>query len=702
MNTLIIDNFDSFTWNLAQYIAEVNGEEPLVVLNNQYSWEDLLKMGPFDNIVISPGPGTVERDSDFGVSRAAILHAQVPVLGVCLGHQGIAHAYGGRVVHAPEPVHGRISLVWHDDPLFARTPMPLQVVRYHSLLIAEPLPRGLMAIARTASGLLMGLRHRTRALWGVQFHPESILTEHGLQIMRNFRDLSFEQQRPARVFMPEKAAATEQPADRVDVIAKEIVTPLTSEDIFVGLYGQSHRVFWLDSALVADGLARFSFFGEAGSEGVLSHWIAADPATRERQGNAFLHRLESRLARQVRGGDELPFAFRGGWVGYFGYEMKALFGGEAAHFNHYPDTVWMHADRFVAIDHLDGRKWLVAAAEPAQEENARAWLAETAERIARLTPAPSPQVDGSREELAVNLDQTRAQYLTSIAACKRAIRDGESYEVCLTNKMTVAGRPDGLSLYRLLRAANPAPFAAYFRLNDLEIISASPERFLSVDADGRVEAKPIKGTCRRDADPKRDAALAENLQQSEKNRAENLMIVDLLRNDLGRVATTGSVRVPRLMHVESYATVHQLVSTITAQLRPDCDLLDLIRAAFPGGSITGAPKIRTMQIIDELERSARGVYCGSIGYLGYNRVMDLNIAIRTLVCDGKEISFGVGGAVTHLSDPDDEFEEILLKARALLHALGKYWCAGERQDCYRLEPARQDDVPEKKTVDAVG
>ncbi len=156
------------------------------------------------------------------------------------------------------------------------------------------------------------------------------------------------------------------------------------------------------------------------------------------------------------------------------------------------------------------------------------------------------------------------------------------------------------------------------------------------------------------------------------------------------------------MHVESYATVHQLVSTITAQLRPDCDLLDLIRAAFPGGSITGAPKIRTMQIIDELERSARGVYCGSIGYLGYNRVMDLNIAIRTLVCDGKEISFGVGGAVTHLSDPDDEFEEILLKARALLHALGKYWCAGERQDCYRLEPARQDDVPEKKTVDAVG
>ena len=233
---------------------------------------------------------------------------------------------------------------------------------------------------------------------------------------------------------------------------------------------------------------------------------------------------------------------------------------------------------------------------------------------------------------------------------------------------------DGLSLYRTLRQTNPAPYAAYLRIAGIEILSASPERFLQVDASGRIESKPIKGTAGRAADALEDHALAEALRCSEKNRAENLMVVDLLRNDLGRVAEVGSVAVPKLMAVETYATVHQLVSTVTAQLRADASLIDLIRATFPGGSITGAPKIRTMQFIDALERRARGVYCGSIGMLGYNRVADLSIAIRTMVLQGGRITLGAGGAITALSNPEDEYDEVLLKAQALVRALSLYVC----------------------------
>lgn len=235
---------------------------------------------------------------------------------------------------------------------------------------------------------------------------------------------------------------------------------------------------------------------------------------------------------------------------------------------------------------------------------------------------------------------------------------------------------DPLALYRRLRRGNAAPFGAYLRSGAQHVLSTSPERFLRVDGAGRVQAKPIKGTIRRAEDPALDARYAQALADSGKDRAENLMIVDLMRNDLNRVAVRGTVEVPRLAAIESYRTVHQMVSTVEARLRPDCDLLDLLRATFPGGSISGAPKRRTLGIIDRLERSARGVYCGSIGYLGYGRVADLNIGIRTLAYDGREVSFGAGGAITWLSDPQSEFQEALLKAEAVLRPLWDYLGGG--------------------------
>jgi para-aminobenzoate synthetase len=274
-------------------------------------------------------------------------------------------------------------------------------------------------------------------------------------------------------------------------------------------------------------------------------------------------------------------------------------------------------------------------------------------------------------------------YLADIKECQRQLVAGESYEICLTNKIRVPFDGDDLAYYRRLRESNPAPYAALFRVGDVTVFSSSPERFMKITRDRSVESKPIKGTAPRSADPDQDAMLAKTLATDPKTRAENLMIVDLLRNDLGNLSRIGTVTVPKLMAVESYATVHQLVSTIRAQLLDDVSAVRCVRECFPGGSMTGAPKLRTMEIIDRLETEARGIYSGALGYFSLTGEADFSIVIRTAVRFRDELTIGAGGAIVLDSDPDDELAELLLKAAAPLRALqlGSLVTGERKQGC---------------------
>ncbi|MBZ4319482.1 aminodeoxychorismate synthase component I, partial [Streptomyces huiliensis] len=463
------------------------------------------------------------------------------------------------------------------------------------------------------------------------------------------------------------------------VLAERIPTRAPDEVVFDHLFRSSRHAFWLDSSATDASLGRFSAMGDA--EGPLARVATADvwqgtvtvtsANAVEIVGGPFFDWLDRDLAGRRVDVPELPFAFTLGWVGYLGYELKAECGGDRVHRSPEPDAVMIYADRAVVFDHLTATTYLLALAAPGAERPARAWLDRTRAELDRLAgrrpdPAPAPQ----RRLAAPRLRHGRDAYLAAIDTCQEAIGHGETYEVCLTNMLDTDGTLDPWDAYRFLRRTSPAPFGALLRLDSLSVLSTSPERFLRVSADGLMESKPIKGTRPRGATFFEDELLREDLRTSEKDRAENLMIVDLVRNDLGRCAEVGSVHVPELFAVETYATVHQLVSTVRARLRPGRSAVDCVRAAFPGGSMTGAPKIRTMRLIDELEAGPRGVYSGAIGYLSLSGAADLSIVIRTAVAAPGRVSYGVGGAIVALSDPAAEFEETAVKATPLLRLLG--------------------------------
>ncbi len=692
MRTLLIDNYDSYTYNLYQLLAEVYGTEPVVVYNDDPGWHEL-DIREFDGAVISPGPGRPASRRDFGHSRDVLRQAELPVLGVCLGHQGIGLVAGAEVRRAPQPRHGHLTTVHHTgDGIFAGLAQWFTAVRYHSLCVADPLPPGLEATAWAEDGVIMGLRHRDLPRWGVQFHPESLCTEYGAELVANFRDLALacRHRRPPhreaqRSAPPAGPARRPQPrrsgSPAMQLLVRRIDRAVDTEAAFSTLHGTSTRAFWLDSAYVEAGRSRFSFLGDAdGPDGeVLTYRVGDDSVIIEPtagipylEPGTIFDALSRRVGRPVTGTQDLPFDLNGGYVGYFGYELKAETGSPAVHRARTPDAMWIRASRFVAVDHAEHRTYVVAVAEPDATDSAAAWIHRTVQTLQELPPAaPEAQQPAVADSTRIPdwLVRSPPRYLADIAECQRQLRAGESYEICLTNTLRLPAPEDDLEYYRRLRRLNPAPYSALLRLGELTIFSSSPERFLRIDGERTVESKPIKGTTPRSADPALDEQLRSSLQNDDKTRAENLMIVDLLRNDLGRVCEIGSIVVPRFMATESYATVHQLVSTISGVLRPRVTAVDCVRACFPGGSMTGAPKLRTMEIIDSLETEARGVYSGTLGYFGFGGTADLSIVIRTAVRWRDEFTVGAGGAIVLDSDPQAEYDEMLLKAEAPLRAL---------------------------------
>jgi para-aminobenzoate synthetase component 1 len=458
-------------------------------------------------------------------------------------------------------------------------------------------------------------------------------------------------------------------------------------ELFEALRGLSHR-WLLDSALVTPRLGRFSFFG-ADPYLVLRCWghrielecrrpvaPGLPPGRRVLSGDPFEVLREVMPPPPEARSDAPPFV--GGAVGYLGYELAEhleeldLRGRDDLGL---PDLILLYVDRVVAFDHERGGFTLCglgmgrdARSAEASADSAVECLEAALRRGATRAPsAPSAARDRSIESAP---DVDAGTYAKAVDEAKQEIAAGNVYQACLTHRMERRWTRDPWTLYRRLRRINPAPFASYFELPEVALAGSSPERFLQVGSDGWVESRPIKGTRPRGRTPDADAALRADLAASAKDRAENLMIVDLVRNDLGRVCEIGSVSVPELMAIEDYAAVFQMVSTVRGRLRGDRDVVDLVRATFPPGSMTGAPKIAAMRILERLETFRRGVYSGAIGYLDVRGGADLSVAIRTIVVrDGRALVHSGGGIVAD-SNPADEYAESQDKVAPLLTALG--------------------------------
>lgn len=466
---------------------------------------------------------------------------------------------------------------------------------------------------------------------------------------------------------------------KIQVMSRKIPILYDTERVFYHLFSSRPYAFWLDSSRVESKLSRYSFMGT--NDGPLSKIIFYDTKNKQikcinTNGETIINKsifeyLDHELLSMSQKSPELPFDFNGGFVGYLGYELKAECGARLFHTSPQPDARFIFADRLIAFDHQERCTYLVTAVHLDEKELANDWfntMENKLKDVPQLAPLILPCTD-DMPHIRIELSQPYQKYIDKIKKCQKYIFDGETYEICLTNKICIKEKFDPFLTYRILRNINPAPYSALLKFPEFSVLCSSPECFLKINRNKIVETKPIKGTVTRGNNIEEDLRLAEYLKTNEKDRAENLMIVDLLRSDLGLVCDVGSVHVPNLMAVESYETVHQLVTTIQGTLRTDLTCIDCIRAAFPGGSMTGAPKLRAMKFIDELEIEARGVYSGTIGFLGLNGTADLNIVIRTIVMSPEEATIGTGGAITILSNPNEEFEEIVLKGKALIKAL---------------------------------
>ncbi|MFQ5924522.1 MAG: aminodeoxychorismate synthase component I [Dehalococcoidia bacterium] len=461
-------------------------------------------------------------------------------------------------------------------------------------------------------------------------------------------------------------------------LIEEISTSLTAPQAFE-LFRDRPFSFFLDSGMDPEKLGRYSFIGSDPFLVLRSYGRQISLIYSDRReiivGNPF-DVLGQMLEKYALDPCPSPIPFTGGAVGYFSYDLCHFIErlpSTAIDDLQLPECYFAFYDALLAFDNLEGRAYIASTGFPELDEARR--MRRAGERLEELrdmiAETPYSEValgakDSKKTKTRANF--TPEEYVKAVAAAREYICAGDIFQVNLSQRFEADLPIAPYELYRRLRLINPAPFASYLNFDGLAIASASPERFLRVKGD-IVQTRPIKGTRPRGRSPEDDEALARELLQSIKDRAENVMIVDLERNDLGRVCRYGTVTVSELCALERYATVFHLTSTVVGRLREDKNRIDLIKATFPGGSISGAPKVRAMEIIDELEPTRRNVYTGSIGYLSFSGEMDLNIVIRTFIIKEGKAYFQVGGGIVYDSDPEAEYLETLDKARALIEAL---------------------------------
>ena len=652
---LVVDNLGFTTNILTHQLGAVHlvSAAELVALN----------LIDYSHVVIPHGTETPD--------LAGILaHPELPVLAIGSGYQQLASSYGHDTLAPAQPVYGQPVAHHHTATgILSGVTNPVELISYHAWRLNAMDPERFDIVAVDDAQAVLVYRVKGTNHWGLHCDPAALQSTAGAQILQHFLALA-----------PTSSSDSSEPlpipaAQRIPVFTRQVAGQLDTEGTFGVLQQHATAAFWLDSAAAHLGQGQTTIMGT--NSGALSQTIRWDVATnrldiaQDGQQTTITanvldylqeHRWTPEQSLEVEG-------FTGGWVGYLGYEAKqaTMTGHTNVHQAATPDAYWIKPQAFVRYDHRGHLTTLVAYGDEALLDALQAAL-----------------VFGSREHsqpkqhhsISGRWRLTAQEYQQRAADIQTLLNDGEAAGICLTDTYQLEDYSgDALALYSRLRVNNPAPYAGYLRFNtfddELEILCASPEKFLKVDRDGRVESKPIKGTVARSNEPDLDAQIAQQMAEDPKIQSENLMITDLLRDDLAKVTQPGSVAVPKLMAVESFATVHQLVTTVTGRLRQHIPVVEAVKAVFPGGSMTGAPKRFSVETLEQFETGPRGIYSGAMGWLGDDNTAELNVVIRSMIINAGQLSIGAGGAVVVDSDPVAEELEKHLKAQALMDSIAE-------------------------------
>ncbi len=712
MNVLLVDSYDSYTFNLYQLLLDVLPQARVIVIrNDQFSDIELaLYLPSFDFIVIGPGPGDPRNPQDVGFIPK-LWAFDLPILGVCLGYQALCLEFGGEVGRLSTVKHGQISQLQHNNPDIFGSRQKIYVTRYHSLFGDTANSADLEKLAWVEDGdkngeVTMAARHAYRPFLGVQYHPESICSQGGEDLVHFFASWATDwnsKHRSERKRLP--SSILEWSVKPTPLLSDAAVCPRSRTATHI--HDTRRQVHYTVLQTIVDTIAICEHLNADSS----SNFILLDAASKPSRytiigivspkcsslrysiGESYVRFDDQEIllgpkrtiwtyiaelldARRAEGGlADSPFW--GGFVGYCSYES----GSESIGANRCraekkrgrpSDINLLYVERSLVIDHDLGKTYIQTI-----QINDGEWLASFSKEVLAmhtntLEPLSHTEVAPNRKPTtsAIVDFPSKESYITNISTAQSFLAEGQSYELCLTALTAVRGyTKTSWQLYKALRRKNPAPFAVYLKLPEVQLVGSSPERFLSWTREGVCEFRPIKGTVKKCSQI--GLVEARNILKNPKDMAENLMIVDLIRHDLHQIAD--SVDVPILMDVEEYETVYQLVSVITGKITQPYSGIDVLSHSLPPGSMTGAPKKRSVELLAGLEKQERGLYSGVCGYFSVCGAGDWSVIIRSAFRsdegDQKDTWFvGAGGAITALSDPESEWEEMLTKLNSTLPA----------------------------------